>query len=436
MNNSTDVIIIGAGPSGTAAAMILAKAGKRVVLIERGDFSGCKNMFGGAIYTTPTKEIYPEFWKDAPIERGIVRHSYALLGELDGTTISYEKPSSSDEYFEAYSVSRAKWDRWCSSKAEEAGAILVKETLVKELLKDGNKIIGIKTDTEEEFFSKIVIIADGVNSLLAKQLGFRKEIKPEHVALSIKEVISLPKEVISQRFNTSDTTGCTYTIIGGPMSGITGMGFLYTGINTISLGVGVSLEDMQKKLLKPYDILNKLKEHPSIKPLIKDGELKEYSAHLIPEGGFKTIPKLYGNGVMIIGDAAMLVNNVHWEGTNLAMFSGKFAAETAIEALEQKDFSENTLMLYEKKLKNSFILKDMKTYEDVVSTIEKNSNEFLGYYPQKVNEFMNLFTSVDGIEKKTKYLNFIKSVFNEKSISSLIYDGAQILKLILGVFIK
>ena len=346
MNNSTDIIIIGAGPSGTAAAMILAQAGKRVVLIERGDFSGCKNMFGGAIYTTPTKEIYPEFWNTAPVERGIIRHSYALLGELDGTTISYDKQSSGETY-EAYSVTRAKWDRWCAQQAEEAGAVLVKETLVKEILKDGNRIIGVKTDTGEEFFSKIVIIADGVNSILAKQLGFRKDIKPEHVALSIKEVLSIQKEAIEERFNLSDKTGCTYTIIGGPMSGITGMGFLYTGTNTVSIGVGVSLDDLQKNFLKPYDILNELKKHPILSPLLKGATLKEYSAHLIPEGGFKTIPKLYGNGVMITGDAAMLVNNVHWEGTNLAMFSGKYAAETAIEALEKNDFSENTLALYE-----------------------------------------------------------------------------------------
>ena len=435
MNNSTDIIIIGAGPSGTAAAMILAQAGKRVVLIERGDFSGCKNMFGGAIYTTPTKEIYPEFWNTAPVERGIIRHSYALLGELDGTTISYDKQSSGETY-EAYSVTRAKWDRWCAQQAEEAGAVLVKETLVKEILKDGNRIIGVKTDTGEEFFSKIVIIADGVNSILAKQLGFRKDIKPEHVALSIKEVLSIPKEAIEERFNLSDKTGCTYSIIGGPMSGITGMGFLYTGTNTVSIGVGVSLDDLQKNFLKPYDILNELKKHPILSPLLKGAALKEYSAHLIPEGGFKTIPKLYGNGVMITGDAAMLVNNVHWEGTNLAMFSGKYAAETAIEALEKNDFSENTLALYEKKLKNSFILKDMKTYEDVVPTIEKNAEAFLGYYPQKVNEFMDMFTTVDGIEKKTKYTGFISSVFKEKPLPSLIKDGIKLVKLAAGVFVK
>ena len=435
MNNSTDIIIIGAGPSGTAAAMILAQAGKRVVLIERGDFSGCKNMFGGAIYTTPTKEIYPEFWNTAPVERGIIRHSYALLGELDGTTISYDKQSSGETY-EAYSVTRAKWDRWCAQQAEEAGAVLVKETLVKEILKDGNRIIGVKTDTGEEFFAKIVIIADGVNSILAKQLGFRKDIKPEHVALSIKEVLSIPKEAIEERFNLSDKTGCTYTIIGGPMSGITGMGFLYTGTNTVSIGVGVSLDDLQKNFLKPYDILNELKKHPILSPLLKGAALKEYSAHLIPEGGFKTIPKLYGNGVMITGDAAMLVNNVHWEGTNLAMFSGKYAAETAIEALEKNDFSENTLALYEKKLKNSFILKDMKTYEDVVPTIEKNAEAFLGYYPQKVNEFMDMFTTVDGIEKKTKYTGFISSVFKEKPLPSLIKDGIKLVKLAAGVFVK
>ena len=435
MNNSTDIIIVGAGPSGTAAAMISAQAGKRVVLIERGDFSGCKNMFGGAIYTAPTKEIYPEFWKTAPVERGIIRHSYALLGEHDGTTISYDKQSSGESY-EAYSVTRAKWDRWCAQKAEEAGAVLVKETLVKEILKDGNRVIGVKTDTGEEFLSKIVIIADGVNSILAKQLGFRKDIKPENVALSIKEVLSLPENVIEERFNLSNKTGCTYTIIGGPMTGITGMGFLYTGTNTVSIGVGVSLDDLQKNFLKPYDLLNELKKHPILSPLIKDSTLKEYSAHLIPEGGFKTIPKLYGHGVMITGDAAMLVNNVHWEGTNLAMFSGKYAAETAIEALEKNDFSENTLALYEKKLNNSFILKDMKTYEDVVPTIEKNAEAFLGYYPQKINEFMDMFTTVDGVAKKAKYTDFISSVFKEKPLPSLIKDGIKLVKLAAGVFVK
>ena len=141
------------------------------------------------------------------------------------------------------------------------------------------------------------------------------------------------------------------------MLGMLGLGFLYTNKDSISIGLGVTLNELAENKVKPYELLDKLKCHPSIAPLIKDGELLEYSAHLIPEGGYKCLPDLFADGVMIAGDAAMMVNNMHWEGTNLAMMSGKFAGETALHALLEEDYTAETLSHYQQRLEQSFVMK-------------------------------------------------------------------------------
>ncbi len=429
-----DVIIVGAGFAGISAAMVLARAGKKVVVIERGTFAGSKNMFGGSIYAQPMAEIFPNFWESAPIERCNTEHRYALLGEDDGTVISYKNQKHATHY-NSFTVIRAKWDRWCAQQAKEAGAYIVTETLVKEVIVEEGKVVGIRTE-QEDFYAPITIIADGVNSLLTKQLGLKKNIRPDEVALGIKEVISIDKEKIQERFNLDEKSGVIYTILGSSMAGMLGLGYIYTNLESVTIGLGVCLKDLQEKNLKPYELLNQLKEHPVIKPLIKDGDLKEYSAHLIPEGGYNSMPKIYGNGFMVVGDAAMLVNNVHWEGSNLAMMSGKFSAEAAIYALEQNDFTEHSLELYYKKLKQSFVMEDLKTYKDVIHTLGENSESFLGFYPRKINEFFDLFTTVDSIPKRQKYREFFKSIFGQRSFLKLQADVYKLLKLVWGVIVK
>ncbi len=160
--NKTEVIVVGAGPAGISGAITLARAGKKVVLIERGMFAGSKNVFGGAIYTVPTKEIFPDFETEAPLERRNIEHNFMILGKSDATTISYRK----DENV-SYSVIRGKFDRWAAEQAKKEGVVLVEQTVVRELLKENNRVIGVKTELEE-YYSDIVVLADGVNSLLAK----------------------------------------------------------------------------------------------------------------------------------------------------------------------------------------------------------------------------------------------------------------------------
>lgn len=423
-NNKTDIIVVGAGPAGISAAITAARGGKKVILIERGKFAGSKNVFGGAIYTKTTREIFPNFEQEAPLERRNVEHRYALLGDEDSTVISYKKSSHED----SYTVIRAKFDRWMAQEAQKTGVIIVTETVVRELILEETRVVGVRTELED-YYASIVILADGVNSLLAKQIGLRGDIHPKDVALSVKEVYKVGKEKINERFNVNDDEGCVYQVFSGPMKGMLGLGFIYTNKDSVSIGLGITVNELIECSLRPYDLLDRMKAHPSIAPLIKDGELLEYSAHLIPEGGYKKIPKLYAEGVMVAGDAGMLVNNVHWEGTNLAMVSGKLAGETAVLAIDK----QVGLLHYQKELEKSFVMKDLYTYRDVMDVLHKRCGEFLGYYPQKINEFFDMFTAVDGVPKREKYREFIKRLFAERKIWHLTGDGFDIVKLIWSI---
>lgn len=429
-DNKTQVIVVGAGPAGIACAVTIARAGKEVVLIERGKFSGSKNVFGGAIYAQPTREIFPDFEKTAPLERRNIEHKFAILGENDGTVVSYRKNDTV-----SYSVIRGKFDRWMAQEAQKEGVILVEETVVKDLIVEDGCVVGVRTELEE-YYADIVVLADGVNSLLAKQIGLRDDISPEDVALSVKEVFKLPEEVINERFHVNSDEGCIYEIFGGPMLGMLGLGFLYTNKDSVSIGLGVALNELIENSQRPYELLDKLKQHPEIAPLLKGGELLEYSAHLIPEGGYKKIPALYADGVMVCGDASMFVNNMHWEGTNLAMMSGKFAGETAVIALGKGDFSSQSLSRYQEMLEESFVIKDLRTYKDLMPLVAGRKTEFLDYYLKKVNSFFEMFTSVDSVPKRQKYHKFIKSIFTDRKLSDLFKDGWTVIKLLWSILVK
>ena len=426
-SSKTDVIVVGAGPAGVSAAITVARGGKKVVLVERGNFSGSKNVYGGVIYSHAAQEIFPNF-KEAPIERFVNNKSYMLLSEYDSTTISYKNSLDEEGSFIAL---RAKWDKWCVEQAKNEGVYFAPDTIVRNLIVE-NDSVGLETDLEK-FYADIVILADGANSLLAEQIGLKPKPKTKQVVLAVKEVLKLPSAAIEQRFGLIEGKGAEFKIAGGPLAGLFAMGLMFTNKESVAIGIGASLDDLKSKKIAPYELLEDLKHHPSIAPLIKDGELIEYSAHLIPEGGIEPLPKLYANGVMLTGDAAALVNNVHFEGTNLAMFSGKFAGETALEAIEKSDFSSNMLCLYEKKLKNSFVMKDLKTYKDVVKLVSGRTESFLGYYPQKVNEFFEIFTSANGIEKKSQFVKFTKNFFCKRSLAELFNDAITVIKLIFGV---
>jgi len=405
-----DAIVVGAGPAGSAAAYTMAKSGLKVALIERGEFPGAKNLFGGVIYRKQLEDLIPEFWKEAPLERMIVEHKLWVLGDESAVTFGHRN----DRYKEppnSWTGLRVKFDQWFASKAEQAGAVPIYETVVTELLRNGEHVIGVQTDRADgELRANIVIVADGVNSLLGLALGVHREWQPHQVSLAIKEVISLPRQTIQDRFGLEGNEGCTIEMV-GQTCGMAGLGFLYTNHDTLSFGVGVMVSDLKKQRVKPYEVLDGLKKHPMIQRLIQGGEVKEYSGHLIPEGGFDSIPPLSGDGWMICGDAAQMVNAVHREGTNLAVTSGRLAAETAIAAHASGNFTAQGLNGYNKAIRASIIHKDLKKYRGVHGLLGFGDSEMMfDKLPQALNDAIYQMLLVDGMPKKEKQKHVIRQL--------------------------
>ncbi|WP_210366294.1 FAD-dependent oxidoreductase [Bacillus sp. REN3] len=422
MSEKFDVIVVGAGPAGTACAYTSAKNGLKVLLIERGEYPGSKNVMGGVLYRKQMEELVPEFWKEAPLERPVIEQRFWMMDKESVVQFGYKGLEWAVEPYNNFTVLRAQFDQWFAQKAVEAGALLINETVVTECIVENGKVIGVRTDRPDgEVFADVVVLADGVNSLLSKQLGFHKEFRPDEVALTVMEVINLPKEKINDRFNLEGNNGATIEIFGDSTQGNLGTAFLYTNKESLNIGVGTTLSSMIKAKLKPYELLDYLKKHPMVRPYLEGGESAEYLAHLIPEGGYHSVPRVAGNGVLVIGDAAQLVNAIHREGSNMAMASGKMAAEAIVEAKKEGNYSEASLNRYKEALYGSFIIKDLEKYKDAAHTFETYPQYFKEYVPM-MNQAMSKFFTVDGTPKREKQKEIMKSVTAERGTFKVMQD--------------
>jgi electron transfer flavoprotein-quinone oxidoreductase len=405
-----DAIVVGAGPAGIAAAKSMAEAGLSVVVLERGQFPGAKNVWGGILYREPTEAIVPGFEDDAPLERPIIEQRYMVLTKTAMLGATFRSERLAAPPYNAYSVLRSPFDQWFASKAEEVGAEVYSEFTVVDLLWDDGAVVGVTTGgAEGELLAHCVVIADGANSLLGQRLGLHREWEPIEQALVAKELIALPIKTIEERFTLPEGLGTALEIFGESTSGLLGYGFIYTNKESISIGTGALLHDLIETGRNVNDILDAFKAHPAIAPLIADGETLEYSAHLIPEGGYKRLPRLFADGAVIVGDAAQLVNPLNREGANLAMLSGKLAAQAVIEAKVRDDYSAMSLSRYRELLDESFVMKDLHKIRNVTDFAHARPH-LLGEYPELMQALAEEYLRVDGVPKKVKQKRMLARV--------------------------
>ncbi|MGH9120141.1 MAG: FAD-dependent oxidoreductase [Acidimicrobiales bacterium] len=362
-----DAVVVGAGPAGSAAAMTLARAGWNVVLVERGPFPGAKNMYGGVIYGRVLDGLVPEWWEEAPIQRWVTRRATMLLTGEQALSVDFRTEAWNRPPYNGATALRSDFDAWLAGHAEAAGATLLCSTTVTGLLREGSRVVGVRTDRPDgELGARVVIACDGVNSFVAKEAGLYPAADPANFTLGVKEVLALPKDEIDRRFGLTGRAGADLEIVGGT-GGVAGGGFLYTNLDSLAVGVVLHLPGLAAQTSRPEEIIAGLKSHPAVAPLVDGGELKEFSAHLIPEGGYDAMPELVGDGLLVAGDAAglCLAAGIWLEGVNYAIGSGLAAGAVAAGALARGDTSAAALAPYRARLDSSFVLRDHRKLRQV-----------------------------------------------------------------------
>lgn len=443
-----DVIFVGGGPANLSSAIHLAnlikkhnievQEGKKngqvidiedkIAVLEKGAYFGAHNISGAILIPDVLTELLPDHIElGCPIDAVINNERILFLTKQGSFKIPFI-PSFLDNRGN-YLLSLSKFVTWLSKIAETNRIMLLEGTAAVELLYDGNKVIGVRTDDKRllengEYEtpgyilnSKVTVLGEGSNGTLRKslieKLNLDKDKSPSIYELGVKEIYELKNNPLNKG-------ECIHTL-GYPFrKGLSGGGFVYCiSENMVAIGLiaHLSSEDPQ---FDPHKELQKFKLHPFINNIIKDGKPTHYGAKTLPCGGFFSVPELTTDGAMIIGDSANLVDSRRLKGLHIAIKSGILAAEVIFEAFLNNDFSESQLKKYEDKLKNSWIYSDLKQSRNFTPAISKGlplpGGIFLGF--QMISGGANI-TGDFKIEPDYKTTKDMKSFYGNKLPESL-----------------
>ena len=397
-----DVAVIGAGLAGLSCAYTLAKAGLDVLVVERGDYPGSKNVTGGRLYMNPVRRYLPEIWDEAPFERHVTKELLTMLSDDSSLTLTLRSDTYNKPPYHSYTLTRPTFDRWLADKASAEGAAVVSKYKVEQLIRENRKITGIRAEGED-IGANVVVAADGAMSFVAKEAGLRSKHDPSHFAVGAKEIVELPRKTIEDRFHLRGDEGAAQLYFGSVTKGMTGGGFLYTNRESISIGIVVGIGSLMANPQhhETFQLMEEFKQRPEISTLIEGGETVEYSAHAIPEGGIDSVPTLYDNGILLVGDAAGFALNMGLivRGMDLAIASGVIAAETIKAANKRNNYSGASLAEYEKMLNDSFVMKDLHTFRNVWKVL--NNPRMFDRYPNAISTMLTDLMFI-GSEPKSK----------------------------------
>lgn len=423
-----DVIVVGAGLAGLAAAYTLAGGGAEVLVLERGDYPGAKNVTGGRIYVNPVQAFFPMLRVNAPFERPIVREGITLLARERALNLEYHGGELEREPHQSFSILRSRFDRWFAEQAESRGAMILSKTRVDDVIREKGVVCGVVAGGDE-LRADVVIACDGVLSVVSEKAGLRQPGKPRDHAIGIKEVISLDPDVINDRFSLRGNSGAARLYVGEVTKGRFGGGFLYTNSDSVSLGVVIGIEELLKNGgIDAPGLMEDFKRNSEIEILIKGGNTVEYAAHVLPEGGFDSITTLFGDGILVAGDAAGLAINIGFtvRGMEYALASGYFAARAAIIAKGKGDFSAGSLAVYRKMLEESFVMKDFRTFRHTPGVISKS--RIFSDYPELAGRIFRDIYSVDDRPKEALFAT-LRRHLGPGELWTILKDLAEVRKI-------
>jgi electron-transferring-flavoprotein dehydrogenase len=392
-----DVVIVGAGPSGLAAAIRLKQLDPNltVAIVEKGAEVGAHILSGAVIDPKGITELLPN-WKElgAPLETAVTEDRFLVLGPQGSVELPmWAMPSFMNNHGN-YIASLGNVCRWLAAQAEALGVEVYPGMAASAPVFDGDKLVGVVAgefgigkdgkpgpgyEPGIELRGKYVFIGEGVRGSLAKILkakfGLGKDADPEKYGIGIKELWQVPDEVF--------VPGLVQHTTGWPLDMNTGGGsFLYHfGDNYVAIGYVVHL-NYANPWISPFDEFQRFKHHPEVAKYLEGGKRISYGARAISEGGLQSIPKLYFPGGVLLGDSAGFVNVPRIKGSHNAIKSGMMAAEAAFQAI-QAGRSGDELSEYGEAFDKSWVKKELH--------VVRNAKPILGKYGTLMGGALSMF---------------------------------------------
>lgn len=394
--DKVECIVVGAGPAGSACALSLARKGIETVLVERGQAPGDKNVASFVLFTPVLRELIPDFEEDAPLERLVNDQSFVYLSQSDFQQFRVRFQRHADRRL-AYTAYRSKFDAWFAEKAREAGAELLTNVLVTDLLMEDGRVMGIKVG-EEELMADVVVGADGIHTVVGRQAGLVDDDIRTYL-LGVKEVLDLEPDVIEERFQVEKGKGTIYETVGYPVDDITGASTIYTNNDSLTVAIFGWIDAIKERGIDMHDRLQQFKEHPFIHSLVKDAKLREYQAHIISNGGRLDLSDLYCDGALLCGEAGGF-NDFMYIGVPPGMLSGVMAANTVEYARKKGDYSAETLREYISFLEKTSLLRLLYNSRRASKYLVKQGRENLPAYIKQTAEILG-----NSLEDEVSYLN-------------------------------
>ncbi|HYP25673.1 MAG TPA: electron transfer flavoprotein-ubiquinone oxidoreductase [Blastocatellia bacterium] len=461
-----DVLLVGAGPGNLSCALHLsnliarhnegaAQAGRKkldeinIAVIEKASEVGAHQLSGAVLDPISLRELMPDFEKEgAPFEAPVGDEKLYFLTEKGKISAPVMPPPLQNHG--NYVVSINRFVRWLAEKCEAAGVNIFPEFPGAEMLYEGDSVVGVRTGDKGvdktgkakpnfepgvDIIARVTVLGEGVRGSLTKQLVRRlqldSESDPQVYSVGIKELWEVPDD----RF----PAGSVIHTMGWPQDSHTFGGSWIYGMRDriIDIGLAVGL-DYRDPSIDPHHEFQKFKTHPLISDLLEGGKLVRYGAKAMPVGGWYTIPRLSADGVMIVGDSAGLLNGARLKGIHTAIKSGMLAAETILEALVSDDCSAKTLGAYDRKVKESYVGRELYKTRNFHQAFDKGRMFGLmtagvatltgGRLPSRLpikagHQQMNKLSSVNGHDRYRDLKYDDKLVFNK--LTNVYYSGTH-----------
>jgi electron transfer flavoprotein-quinone oxidoreductase len=418
MSERFDAIVIGSSPAGLTAAISLGRAGRKVVLLEQS-----QEIESVRLLSLPVaKATLGDLPRNESMMRAMTRVRRVSTHKKNWAATEVGTPTA--DKADLISVEMDDFIALLGKIAEDAG-VHRRGGFKGLLVEEGGRVRGVKTTDGDDIFALATIIADGETSESAAAVAPLQEPLLEQEVLVASETWDVGHEHLNTQLNALASQGELTLITGELLGGLANSkAWIIPGSETLSLGVTLPREAAEAAHVTIDDALNRILTHPAFSRYFKGGKRERRVLQVKRRGGLSDLRRLFGDGWLVVGDAAGIRDPRHPYELRMELTSGHCAAEAVTQALDVKDSSRMTLGLYKRMLMDSYVWPELKFAENEMARHEKNP-DFDAYYPELMVRRLALDLEA-GTEARTElHEEFSGQVRNERPLWDLIKAGVS-----------